>query len=115
MSDIPKVRKYYPVPMTNPLFNNPSIFQYQDVNKDKSLRKNITSFFNDQTINWIKNDDSFNKFQSKLNFMKSSLGYDFIYKLLRKFVHHSDIKWYDLRDNYDSVKKYIKHKMNKMI
>lgn len=108
----PQFKKYYPVPITNVTYPFvESIYQYQDVNKDLKLRKNVTSFFTDQTISWINNDDSFKKHQSKLNHIKSVDGQMHIYKLLRKFVKRSGINWYDLRDNYDLIKKFIKHKL----
>ena len=47
----------------------------------------------------------------KLNMMKSVDGQMLIYRLLRKFVKRSGINWFDLRDNYSLLKKYIRHKL----
>ena len=100
------VRKYYPVPPIQP-----STYQYLDVNKDTRLRKEVTSYFADKTIGWIEKDESFKKHKSKLVDLKSIDGQIRIYHLLRKFVKHSGINWYDLRDNYSLIKKFINHKL----
>jgi len=101
-----ETRKYYPVP---PIV--PNVYEYLNVNKDVRLRKNVTTYFADKTIEWIENDETFKKHKSQLADLKSVDGQIRIYNLLRKFVRHSGINWYDLRDNKSLIKKFINHKL----
>jgi len=99
-------RKYYPVPPIQP-----TVYEYLNVNKDVRLRKNVTTYFTDKTIEWIENDETFKKHKSQLEDLKSVDGQLRIYHLLRKFVRRSGINWYDLRDNKSLIKKFINHKL----
>jgi hypothetical protein len=102
----PNVRKYYPVP---PIITNP--YEYINVNKDVNLRKNVVTFFHKKVISWLENDTDFNKYKDQKTFIESIDGQIHIYSLLRKFVKRSGINWYDLRDNYSIIKKYLSKKL----
>ena len=103
---VPKYRRYWPVP---PLIQ--SVYEYQDVNKDVYLRKDVTQFFHQKIIKWINEDSEYSKHKSKLGFLNSVDGQMHIYNLLRKFVKKSGINWYDLRDNYQIIKEYLNKKI----
>ena len=45
-----RVRKYFPPP---PVIG--TLIEYIDVNKDKDLRKSVTTFFHKKIIKWITN------------------------------------------------------------
>jgi len=106
LNDPPKYKKYYPVP---PIIQ--SVYEYQDINKDVYLRKDVTKFFHQKIIKWIKEDSIFYKFKPKINFLNSVDGQIYIYNLLRNFVKKSGINWYDLRDNYQLIKEYLNKKL----
>lgn len=89
----------------------PSVIQYQNVNADSNLRTDVTKFFNKKVINHITENSDLNHLKKELEFLKSSDGWKFIYKLLRRFVKNSHINWYDLRDNYKTVRDYIISKL----
>ena len=101
-----ETRKYYPVPPIQP-----ATFEYLNVNKDVKLRKNVTNYFTEKTIEWIQNDDSFKKHKSCLSELKTVDGQMKIYNLLRTFIKRSGINWYDLRDNYSIIKEYLNKKL----
>jgi len=100
--DKPDYRRYWPVP---PVYE--SVFEYQNVNTDLHLRKEITEFFHKKVLKWIKNYPEFSEHKSKLGFLESIEGQMHIYNLLRKFIKKSGINWYDLRDNYSIIKEYL--------
>ena len=102
-TDKPKFRRYWPVP---PMHE--TVFEYQNINTDVNLRKNVTIFFYEKVIKWIKNYPEFSHYKSKLDFLESTDGKMHIYNLLRKFIKKSGINWYDLRDNYSIIKDYFK-------
>ena len=104
----PSSRRYWPVP---PLIDH--IVEYQNVNKDVNLRKNVTKFFHEKVIKWISDSEykDFTKYKSKLEFLKSTDGQMHIYNMLRHFIKKSGINWYDLRDNYSIVKEYFSQKL----
>lgn len=102
----PKYRRYWPVP---PIIN--SVYEYQNVNTDVNLRKDVTNFFHKKIIKWIQSYPDFAEHKDKLEFIKSTDGKMHIYHLLRKFIHKTGINWYDLRDNYSVVKKYLNMKI----
>ncbi len=106
----PSTRRFWPVP---PLIDH--IVEYQDVNKDVNLRKDVTKFFHEKVIKWVSESGSeykeFNKYKSKLPFLKSTDGQMHIYGLLRLFVKKSGINWYDLRDNYALIKEFLSKKL----
>jgi len=105
-NQLPATRRYYPVP---PLIDH--VVEYQNINKDINLRKDVTKFFHDKVIKWINEYDEFKIHKSKLSFLKTSDGQMYIYNLLRHFVKKSGINWYDLRDNYSIIKEYLSKKL----
>ena len=102
----PTTRRYWPVP---PLIDH--IVEYQDINKDVYLRKDVTKFFHEKVLKWINEYDEFKIYKSKLQFLKTTDGQLHIYNLLRHFVKKSGINWYDLRDNYSIIKEYLSKKL----
>ncbi len=98
----PKYKKYYPPP---PMYE--SRYEYQDINKDPNLRKQFTLFYHRKLLKWIDNDPLFKNINSKNSQLATVDGQFLVYKLLRKFVKNSGINWYDLKDNYDIIKKYL--------
>jgi hypothetical protein len=95
----------------NPIAVVPSVIQYQNVNADATLRTDVTKFFNRKVIKHITENSDLSHLEKELPFLKSSDGWKFIYKLLRKFVKNTQINWYDLRDNYRTVRDYIISKL----
>lgn len=89
----------------------PSVIQYQNLNADITLRTDVTKFFNRKVIKHITKHSDLNHLEKELPFLKSSDGWKFIYKLLRRFVKNTQINWYDLRDNYRTVRDYIISKL----
>ena len=89
----------------------PSVLQYQNVNTDTNLQTDVTKFFNSKVIKYITENSELNHLKKELPFLKSNDGWTFIYKLLKRFVKNSNINWYDLRDNYRIVRKYIIKKL----
>jgi hypothetical protein len=89
----------------------PTVIQYQNVNTDTNLRTDVTKFFNKKIIKYITENSDLNHLKKELPFLKSDEGWKFIYKLLKRFVKNSNINWYDLRDNYRIVRKYIIKKL----
>ncbi len=106
LTEKPEFRRYWPVP---PLIQ--SVYEYQNVNSDLHLRKEVTNFFHRKVIKWIENYPEFAAHKSKLNFLESVEGQMHIYNLLRIFIKKSGINWYDLRDNYSIVKEYLNSKL----
>ena len=102
----PTTRRYWPVP---PVIDH--IVEYQDINKDVYLRKDVTKFFHEKVLKWINEYDEFKIHKSKLSFLKTTDGQMYIYNLLRHFVKKSGINWYDLRDNYSIIKEYLSKKL----
>ncbi len=118
----PSVKKYYPNPGTgdffNPnvylypnsprLFNEPSVYEYQNINKDKNLRKEVVKFFQEKIIKWITTKKEFANFNK--NEIESNEGYNKLYEIIRKFVNHKKYNWYDLRSDYEELREYIANK-----
>ena len=98
---------FLPPPVIN------STFSYQDVNKDQILRKTITNFFLKKTIKWINNYSEFKNSKHLLSKLKTDIGYKLIYNILRQFIKKNNCNWYDLRNNYELVKDFIRYKLNK--
>jgi hypothetical protein len=105
-STVPAVRRYWPNPNQNQNFVS-SVYQYQDINHDMKLRKSVTKFFNQKVLKWLNSDADFQHLKSKKTYFESNEGLQYIYSLLRHFVKRSGINWYDLRDNYSLIKKYL--------
>jgi hypothetical protein len=102
----PQVKRYWPVP---PVID--SIYEYQDVNKDVKLRKDVTEFFHRKVLKWIEEYPEFTHLKSKKNNLQTDEGKMRIYNLLRHFIKKSGINWYDLRDNYSVIKEYLSKKL----
>ncbi len=102
----PETRRYWPVP---PLIN--SVYEYQNVNKDVNLRKDVTEFFHRKVLKWIEEYPEFSHLKSKKNYLQSNEGKMHIYNLLRHYIKKSGINWYDLRDNYSIIKEYLSEKL----
>lgn len=106
--------------MNNNLFKKywiqPYIYQtkynYQNVNNDSNLQKDVTKYFYKKIINLIKTDKKFSKYQNLYKKFKTEYGYIFIYKLLYKLVEKLNINWYDLRDKKILIILYIYKKLN---
>jgi hypothetical protein len=106
---VPTVRRYWPVPPVVP-----PVYEYQNVNKDVHLRNTVTKFFQKKVIKWINKNELPQKADNpnrSLQFIESLDGRKYIYDLLRHFVHKADINWYDLKDNYNLIKKYLIQKL----
>ena len=104
-----RVLKYFIPP---PIITN--VIEYQDVNKDERLRKNVTDFFLKKSIKWIEKYKEFEHLKTKHNLLKSNKGYNIIYNLLREFVKKGSNNWFDLRENYDVIKDYLRYKLGKI-
>lgn len=104
-----RVLKYFIPP---PIYT--TVVEYQDINKDKKLRDNVTNFFLTKSIKWIESYKEFNHLKNKLPLLKSDKGYNVIYNLLREFVKKGENNWFDLRDNYDVIKDYLRYKLGKI-
>lgn len=119
-------KKYYPNPgvnvgdffdpnvyLYNPrLFNEPSVYEYQNINKDENLRNEVVKFFQEKIIKWIKTKKEFAKFNK--NEIESKEGYNKLYEIIRKFVNHKKYNWYDLRGDYEELREYIANKYWKL-
>jgi hypothetical protein len=102
----PEYKRYWPVPP----YVNP-VYEYQNVNKDKNLRKDVRDFFHRKVLKWINENPDFNHLKSQRHFLESTEGKMVIYNLLRHFIKKSNINWYDLRDNYHIIKEYLSKKL----
>lgn len=92
----PIFKKYYSTP-----FIQTSIYEYQNINKDPTLRNEVTNFFKEKILKWIKKYSEFEKLKSK------NIEYDAIYQILRKIVKKKNLNWYELRSNSSKFKKYF--------
>ena len=103
---IDRLKRYYPVPLSLP-----GTIEYQDVGKDMNLRKEISKYYLEKTIEWIDKDKKLKKYSKLLN---SKDGLEVIYNLLRVYVKNGKANWYDLRDpnNAPVIKEYLKYKLN---
>jgi hypothetical protein len=102
----PKYRRYWPAP---PFIDH--IYEYQDVNKDVNLRKDVTEWFVKKILHWIESDDDFKKLKNKKKYFESVDGNMEVYKFLRYFVKKANINWYDLRSNCKILKHYFSKKL----
>lgn len=92
----PLTKKYYPVPPIHEM-----VYEYQDLNKDKNLRNDVTNFFIKKISKWIIKYPEFKIFSSKNN------NYNSIYNTLRKIVKKTNLNWYELRSNSSKLKKFF--------
>ena len=76
------------------------IIKYQNINKDKTLRRITTKLFLDEYRYYLKKNKKYTKYYKKI---KGSNGYEIIYKLLRLYVKRYKKNWYDLENEIQSV------------
>lgn len=102
-------KKLYSVPI-NPQPTTP--VQYQDVGDDPNLQSQVTKFFHQKVLKWIKEYSDFKHLKKHFKFLNKK-GEEYIYNLLKLFVRKSKANWYDLRDpkNYDNIKQYLKNRI----
>jgi hypothetical protein len=102
-------KKLYSIPI-NPQPTTP--IQYQDVGDDPNLQSQVTKFFHEKVLKWIKEYPDFKHLKKHLKFLNDK-GEKYIYNLLKLFVRKSKANWYDLRDpkNYDNIKQYLKNRI----
>ena len=102
--------------MTNYYFPAPpyilSYKEYQDVNSDKNLQKKVTSYFLDELLLWLDNDKNFTELKYLKKHFNSDDGFITMHKLLRLFVKKGKTNWYDLKIQYNLVKRYLKFKLS---
>lgn len=90
------IPRYYIDNISVPMYYFPqppyvsSVFSYQDINKDYKLREIVTNYFLNKCI------------QKFSNLSKNDKSYNIIYNLLRKYVKHNNVNWYDLRELYNN-------------
>jgi hypothetical protein len=101
-----KIRTYF-IP---PAFTE-RVYEYQNINKDKRLRFDMTQFYYNKIIKWITNQEFFSKYKKLLPFLKTDKGFKYVYILLRIFIKRTHLNWYDLKDNYDVVKDFFQRKL----
>nr|QFG74300.1 MAG: hypothetical protein [Megaviridae environmental sample] len=104
-----KIIKYFVPP---PIIG--TYYKYQDVNKDKKLRKKATNYYLEKILKWINKDKSYKSLKSKKNILNSKEGYDIIYDLLRKYIKLYDVNWYDLFDQKKYLKNYFIYEIGKL-
>ena len=92
-----------------------TVYKYQNVNADKELQNIVTTKFLKKTIKWIEGDKNFKKYKKYNSLMKSSDGYDIIYKMLKLFVKKGNTNWYDLSRQESLIKDFIKYKLDQNI
>jgi hypothetical protein len=100
-----RINKYYPPPAIIE-----GEYQYEDINKNPELRKNMTRFFYNKVLKWIEKDNQYNKLKSIKSLIEKH-GKVYIYNILRRFVKKSGLNWYDLKDEYKYIKKYLCKKL----
>lgn len=103
---IPEVRRVWPVP----IINN-SVYEYQNINKDVNLRKDVTEYYHNELTKWASTDRKYSyldKFIHSRNEIDNKMK---VYHLLRKLVKKTSLNWYDLRDRYSIVKEYLTNKL----
>ena len=85
---------------------------YLNINKNPQLRKDVTEFFQEKILKWIKHDSDFKKYKNKINLIDSEEGSKLVYSLIRSFVKKYNYNWYDLRTKkYYSIKDYFSNKL----
>jgi hypothetical protein len=100
----------YYSPTLSPLLSSENI---QNVGDNKVLQSDVTTFYYNKVLKWIKSYPEFSHLKKHEKFLKTRDGLDYIYNLLRLFVKKSQANWYDLRDptNYSTVKDYLRFKI----
>lgn len=113
---IPEFKRFWPNPL-NPLnlydpslLNVTPVYEYQNINKDVNLRKDVTEYYYNELIKWISTDKDFSKFRYILSNNNSVENKMKLYNLLRKVVKKSGYNWFDLRNKYKLVREYVLRK-----
>ena len=89
-----------------------SYYKYQTVNADKELQRKVTNYFIERTLSWVKKDSNFSKY--KLSTVKNDTSsFNIIHHILKLFVKKGNTNWYDLKEQEDLVKNFIKYKLSK--
>lgn len=99
-------KRYYPPPAY--IYSS---YQYQDVGADMRYRTEITKFFQQKVLKWIQSYKEFSHLKKHYDFINSKQGLVYIYNLLKLFCKKSNINWFDLRDNYNVVKDFLRFKI----
>ena len=104
---------YYQIPLQS--------YYYQDIGNDNVMRSKMVKFFYDQIKVWYGESFSdLSKYMQgkneneKYEDFKNKLTKDIIYKILKRFVKKTNIKWYEL-DKYiykSKIKSYIHNKLD---
>lgn len=102
---VKETRRYWPVP---PVVEGE--YNYEDVNKDPKLRENVTKFFYNKVLKWIEKDPKYMNLKSIKTLLEKH-GKRYIYNILRRFVKKSKLNWYNLKDEYKFIKKYMYNKL----
>lgn len=90
----------------------PTIREYQNVNNDKKLQKNVTMYFFGKVLDWVSYDDNFKSLKKHIKYLDSKKGVRLVYYLLDRFVRHGQTNWYDLKDpQYNLTKDYLRFKL----
>lgn len=103
--DTPGFKYFLPPPIIS------TTYKYQNVNNDINLQDMVTTKFINKTIKWLENDPSFKKYKKFLPQIKGQDGYDIIYRILKLYIKKTKTNWYDLSDQSNLVKDFIRHKL----
>ena len=102
-NNLDKPSKYFLVPGQDYQYN----YYYQNINKDPSLRKQMTKFYIDELNEWVEYDSTLLKLKSIVTKENYKQNRKIVYKLLRRFVNHNNVNWFDLKNYYVILKKAI--------
>jgi hypothetical protein len=98
-----KKLNYFLVPGQDFTFN----YHYQNIDKDPKLRKQISDFFTEELLEWLKNDSTLSHLNSELKNNSYKKNRELVYKALRKYTHIHNVRWFDLKNNYSHVRKHL--------
>jgi len=76
------------------------VIRYQNINKDKNLRRITTDLFLNKYLYYLKKNKKYTKHYKKI---KGKDGYEIVYYLLRLYVKRYKKNWYDLENEIQSV------------
>ena len=95
------------------LYSPPSghYYKYINVNKNKDLRKSVTTFFHKKLIKWINEYSDFKHLKKHLKKIETNEGYEIVYKLIKTFLKKNYLKWWDTKEHYFIIKDYLKVKV----
>ena len=100
------------VPQLAPIQLLETTYRYKSVNGDPQLQKQVTDYFLEKTLKWMKHDKSFvTKYSSQIK--NTDKGFNIIHNILKIFVRKGKTNWFDLKDQSDLVKDFIKYKLSK--